>query len=410
MRGLFGIMLLLFVCFLISEDRKNVNFKEVIVGVILQFFLAVLLLKMPLINTLFLKITNAIWTLKLATDAGTKFVFGYIGGGSTPFEVSNPSNLFVFAFQALPMIMVISALSMLLFHWGVLQNVVQFLAKLLKRVINIGGALCVVASAKLFVGQTEAPLLVRPYLDKFSRSELLAVMTCGLATTSGTVLVLYSTILENVIPNSLTHIFTVTVISIPISIVIARIVVPQKTEGIGGKLEVPYNFSNSMDAISTGTSDGLMLVLHIAAMLVVMLAFVELVNQILLLLPSVYGEPVTLQRIFGVIMAPVAYLIGVPLDESILAGGLLGMKIVTNEVVAFIKLSQIYTQLSDKSALIMSYALCGFANFSSLGIIVGAYSKLIPNRNKEVASLCVKALIGGVMSTCISGAIIGILN
>ncbi len=410
MRGLLGIMLLLFVCFLISEDRKNVNFKEVIVGVILQFFLAVLLLKMPLINTLFLKITNAIWSLKLATDAGTKFVFGYIGGGSTPFEVSNPSNLFVFAFQALPMIMVISALSMLLFHWGVLQNVVQFLAKLLKRVINIGGALCVVASAKLFVGQTEAPLLVRPYLDKFSRSELLAVMTCGLATTSGTVLVLYSTILENVIPNSLTHIFTVTVISIPISIVIARIVIPQKTEGIGGKLEVPYNFSNSMDAISTGTSDGLMLVLHIAAMLVVMLAFVELANQILLLLPSVYGEPITLQRVFGVVMAPVAYLIGVPLDESILAGGLLGMKIVTNEVVAFIKLSQIYTQLSDKSALIMSYALCGFANFSSLGIIVGTYSKLIPNRNKEVASLCVKALICGVMSTCISGAIIGILN
>lgn len=410
MRGLIGIAVLLFVCFLISEDKRNVNFKEVIVGLFLQFGLAVLLLKTPIINTFFLKITNAIWSLKIATDAGTKFVFGYIGGGATPFDVSNPSNLFIFAFQALPMIMVISALSMLLFHWGILQNIVAFLARLLKRVINIGGALCVVASAKLFVGQTEAPLLVRPYLDKFSRSELLAVMTCGLATTSGTVLVLYSTILESVIPNSLAHIFTVTVISIPIAIVISRIVIPQKTNGVGGTLEVPYNFSNSMDAISTGTSEGLMLVLHIAAMLVVMLAFVELTNQILLTLPLVNGEPITLQRIFGIIMAPVAYMIGIPFDESIAAGGLLGLKIVTNEVVAFIKLSQVYTQLSGKSALIMSYALCGFANFSSLGIIIGTYSKLIPNRNKEVSSLCLKALICGVIATCISGAIIGVLN
>lgn len=409
MQGFIGIFVLLFICFLLSENKKAVNLKEIFGGILCQFVLVFLFQKAPIAKDVFLKITDAIWCLKTATDAGTKFVFGYIGGGNTPFNVTDSNNLFIFAFQALPMIMVISALSMLLFHWGVLQKIVAIFAALLKKIMNIGGALCVVAAAKVFVGQTEAPLLVRPYLEKFSRSELLAVMTCGLATTSGTVLVLYSTILEKTIPNALGHIFTVTIISIPVAIIIARILIPQTTEGIGGKLSIPYKFSNSMDAIARGTTDGLGLVLNIAAMVVVMLALVELVNQMLGVFPNVYGEPITLQRILGLFMTPIAYIIGVPFDECLKAGSLLSVKVIMNEVVAFINLSQVHGELSEKTSLIMSYALCGFANISSIGIIMGTYSKLIPDRNKEVVGLCFKALFGGVIATCISGAVIGIL-
>lgn len=409
MQGFIGIIILLLICYLLSENRKEVRLSEVLGGIFSQFLLAILFLKIPGIKDIFLRITDAIWSLKIATDAGTRFVFGYLGGGDMPFNISNSNNLFIFAFQALPMIIVVSALSMLFFHWGVLQKVVGFLALGLKRFMNIGGALCLVAASKIFIGQTEVPLLVRPYLNKFSRSELLAVMTCGLATTSGTVLVLYSTILEKTIPNSLSHIFTVTIISIPISLVISRILVPQMTEETGGAIEIPYKFSSSMEAIAKGTSDGLSLVLNIAAMIIVMLALVELVNQILGILPNICGEPVTIQRILGVFMAPVAYIIGVPWDDALKAGGLLSVKIIMNEIVAFINLSQIHSELSEKTSLIMSYALCGFANISSLGIIVGVFSKLCPERNSEVIGLCMKALLGGIIATCLSGAVIGIL-
>lgn len=410
MRCLIGIVVFLSLCYLISEDRKHVNFKEVVIGVAVQFLLAFLILKMPVIKDVFLGLSSVAGGLRAATDAGTKFVFGYVGGGDLPFQVDNANNLFIFGFRALPMIILISALSMLMFYLGILQKSVNLFSKIIGKFSGIGGVLCIVSSAKLVVGQTEAPLLVRPYLSKISKSELLSIITCCLATTSGAAMVLYGSILESVIPNALTHIVAVTVISIPAAIITSRIIIPQKTEPTDGHLSAPYTFHGPMDAISRGTSDGLMLVINIGAMLIVMIACVDIVNRLLAYIPDIYGTPVTLQRIFGVLFTPVAYFIGIPYEEIFKAGELLSTKVVLNEVIAFIDLvKSVGTSLTERSSIVLVYALCGFANFSSIGITISAYSSLVPERNKEVTGMCVKALCAGVISTCLSAAVINCL-
>lgn len=408
MRCVFGILVLLFLCYLMSEKKKAINYREVAAGIAIQFILAYMFLKMPYIKDVFLKFSGIISGLKTATDAGTKFVFGYVGGGDTPFTVTNPGNLFVFAFQALPMIIVVSAISMLLFHWGWIQKFVLFFSKVINKFSNIGGILGVVSSAKLFVGQTEAPLLVRPYLSKISKSELFSIITCGLATTSGAGMVLYSMILDNRVPNALAHMMTVTAISIPAALVISRMVIPQEGKATDGGISSPYNFSGSIDAISRGTSDGLNIILNLSAILVVAIALISIINQILSVFPDVYGAPVTLQRIFGIFFTPIAYLIGIPYEEIFKAGELLSEKLVVNEMVAYLDLaSTSVSEISEKSATILSYALCGFANFSSIGIVVGSYATLVPERNNEVNQICVKAIICGSIATCLSAAVVG---
>jgi CNT family concentrative nucleoside transporter len=325
--------------------------------------------------------------------------------------VDNPSGLFVFAFQALPMVIVFGALSMLLFYWRILPVVVKGFAWALSRTLQIGGALGVAAAAKLFVGQTEAPLLIRPYLKDFSRSELFTVMTCGMATTSGTVMALYSTILENTIANPIAHIITASIINIPAAITISRVIVPQTTACTQGDQVMPYRFSSWMDAIFRGTTDGLQMFLNILAMLIVVIALVALTNNILGAFPNVAGEPLSLERIFGFVLAPITWMMGVPWAEASVAAYLLGTKTVTNEVIAFLGLAKLPAgQLSAKSNLIMTYALCGFANFSSIGIMVGGLGSLVPERRDEVISLGFKCVIAGTISTCLSGTIIGLLH
>ncbi|MEB3703162.1 Nucleoside:proton symporter NupC [Candidatus Bealeia paramacronuclearis] len=410
-QALLGIVTFIAVAWIFSESRKNVNFKQVIIGLLIQFLLAVLVLKIDAVRNGFLFVGDGVMALKDATVAGTSFVFGYLGGGDSPFSAKDGANTFIFAFQALPVVIVVSAIAMLLFHWQILPVLVKFFSKGFQKVMGIGGALGVCAAAKMFLGQTEAPLLIRPYLGKFTRSELFTVMVAGMATTSISIMVLYGMILEKVIMNPIAHILTASVISVPAAITISRILIPQVGEETSGHLVVPYKFSGSMDAISQGTSDGMRLFMNILAMLIVFLSLVALTNAILGLFPGIGGEPMSLQLLLGYALSPLAWLMGIPWDEALIAGGLLGKKTILNEIVAFISLASIPQGIfSAKTSLIMTYALCGFANLSSIGIQIGGIGTMVPERRQEIISLGLKAMIAGTVASCMSGAMIGIIT
>ncbi|MDR1366143.1 MAG: nucleoside:proton symporter [Holosporales bacterium] len=408
-QGVVGILVFTLVAIAMSEDKRWLRVWSILTGIAVQFALFILLTKVPGVKEVFLKIATGVCKLKDATEAATSFVFGYVGGGVAPFDVSNPSSLFILAFQALPMLMVVSALTMLLFHWHVMQYAVKGLSFVMSKLCRLDGALAIVAAAKMFLGQTEVPFLIRPYLSKLSRHELFATITCGMATTSGMIMVLYATILENVVSNALNHILVVTVMGVFSSIWISRIVVPQPDSQTSGEFISPYKFSSSMEAISRGTSDGLRLWANVVAMLVVMLALIKLLNITLASLPDAFGAPITLERIFGLVASPVAWLMGVPWSEANLAGNLLGIKTVLNEIVAFIGLSEISSQLSEKTRIIMTYGLCGFANFASIGIVIEMFSGLVPERKGEIISMSVKAMVAGALATCLSATVVGVL-
>lgn len=412
-QGVLGIFVFLGIAWLFSENRSGVKKRDIVLGLALQIGLAIIITQFPLIRNAFESLSKGVEVLKHSTQVGTQFVFGYLGGGAVPFAVlpDSGAGTFIFALQALPTIMVVSALSMLLFHWGVLPVVVKVFSKALQRTLRIGGALGVVAASKVFLGNLEAPLLVRPYLKNFSRCELFTVMTCGMATTAASVMALYTSILEGTISNPIAHILTASIISIPAAITLSRILIPHEGEMTSGSLVAPYRFSNWMDAVTRGTSDGLTIFLHVMAMLIVVLALVSLLNALLAILPNFGGEAITMQRILGYVMAPVTWLMGIPWAEAPTAGKLLGTKTVLNEVVAFLELSKIpRSELSAHSALIMTYALCGFANFSAIGIIIGGIGSMVPERRDEIVALGIKSVFAGTLATCMSGTIIGILT
>jgi len=405
-----GLGLFLFLAWLFSENRRQVKIKQALYGLAIQIILAIIVTKFSIVRSGFLWIGDGVMALKDATVAGTSFVFGYLGGGASPYQAQEGSNSFIFAFQALPMVIVISAIAMLLFHWRILPAIVKVFSSFFQKILGIGGALGVCAAAKIFLGQTEAPLLVRPYLGKFTRSELFTVMTAGMATTSISIMVIYAMILEGTIPDPIAHILTASIISIPAAITISRILIPQVGEDTSGHMVVPYQFSGSMEAITQGTTDGMKLYINIIAMLIVFLAVVALVNSLLGLLPNIGGETISLQLILGYLLAPLAWFLGIPWEEALPAGALLGKKTILNELVAFLGLAALPKGvLSVKSGLIMTYALAGFANLSSIGIQIGGLGSMVPERKQEIISLGLKALIAGTMASCMSGAIIGIL-
>jgi len=404
-----GILVFFIFSVALSENRRRIDYKFVVLGLAVQIFLAVVITKIAFVQSSFLWISEGINKLKCATCEGTKFVFGYLGGGDVPFLMKEGASPFIFAFQPLPMVMVVSAISMLLFHWRILPIIVRGFSWALRKTLNIGGALGVCAAAKVFLGQTEAPLLIRPYLSQFTRSELFTVMTAGMATTSASIMILYGQILENTIQNPISHILTASIISIPAAITISRIIIPQTGEDTSGELVLPYHFSGAMDAISQGASDGMKLFLNIIAMLIVALALVAIANYILGIFPDFNNEAVTLQRLLGFFMAPVTWLMGIPWEEAKAAGNLLGTKTILNEVVAFIDLSNLKSALSPHTNLIMTYALCGFANLSSIGIQIGGLGTMVPERRAEIISLGFRALIAGTIASCLTGTIMGLL-
>jgi CNT family concentrative nucleoside transporter len=404
-----GIVVILALAWAFSESRRAFPVRTVLAGLALQVALALLLLKVPPARSVLFSLNGIVDALMEATRAGTSFVFGYAGGGDTPFAVTNPRALGNFAFQILPLLIVISALAALLWHWRILPVIVRAFAFVLRKLMGIGGAVGLGAAATFFLGMIEAPLLIRPYLPKLSRSELFVLFTVGLATVAGTVFVLYASILEPVIPGALGHILVASLLSLPSGILIARIMIPGTEETEGDQASM-LQYRSSMDAVARGTADGLQLWLGIVAMLLVMVALVALADIILRNFPDAWGAPLTVERIFGWIFAPVVWLYGVPWDKAATAGALMGDKTIINEFVAYLKLASLPPDALDpRSRLIMLYAMCGFANFGSVGILIAGVGGMIPERRNDVVPLALRALLSGTMASGLTGAIIGLL-
>ncbi len=408
-----GVAAILGIAFVLSEDRRAVPWRPVIIGLAVTFALALLMLKVPQVETAFALITRAVDAVAAATRAGTAFVFGYVGGGEPPFAATAPRAEFILAFQALPVILVMSVLSSLLFYWRIMPPIVRGFSWALTRTLDVGGAVGLSTAANIFVGQVEAPLFIRPYLAKLSRSEMFVVMTGGMAGIAGTVFVLYATILAPVIPDAAGHIVVASVLGAPAAILISLIMVPDaKQHHTGGTLgDIGQTADSTMDAIVKGTTSGLELLLNIVAMLIVFVALVYLSNAILGLLPDMLGAPLTLQRMLGWIMAPVCWLLGVPWSQAVTAGGLMGIKTVLNELIAYLDLAALPAgALDPRSRLIMLYAMCGFANFGSLGIMIAGLATMCPEKRDEVISLGLKSIVSGTLTTCLLGAIVGVLS
>jgi CNT family concentrative nucleoside transporter len=401
---------MLVVAWAMSERRGIVPWRIIGVGLALQFGLALAFLKLPGAKELFLALGSMVEALQDATRVGTSFVFGHLGGGPPPFAVTAPEATFILAFQALPLILVMSAVSAVLFHWRILPVIVRGFAWALERAFGIGGAAGLSTAANVFVGQVEAPLLVRPYLATVSRADLFLIMTSGLATIAGTMMVLYAGFLQGIVPDPIGHMLTASVMNAPATIVIARLMVPAEAAAPVAPAKLDSAYASTMDAITRGTIDGVALLINVVAMLIVLVALVALANAILNLLPDAWGVPITLQRILGYVLAPLAWLMGIPWGEAVTAGSLLGTKIVLNELIAYLDLARVApTGLSAESRLIMTYALCSFANFGSLGIMIGGLAVIAPERRSEVVELGLKSIVSGTLATCLTAAIVGLL-
>ncbi len=408
-----GVIVLLGFAWAISENRRAVDWRSAGAAFLVTLVTALLLLEVPQIKTGFALVNRAVNAIAEATQAGTSFVFGYVGGGSLPFALTTPGAEFVLAFQALPIVLVMSVLTTLLFYWRILPPVVRGFSWALERSMGVGGAVGLSTAANIFLGMVESPLFIRPYLARLSRGELFMVMTGGMAGIAGTVFVLYATILRNAIPDVAGHILVASILGAPAALLISQLMVPDLPEERTdiGKVEIGRVAHSTMDAIVRGTTAGLELLLNIVAMLIVLVALVHLANVILSLLPDVAGSAITLQRLLGIAMAPVCWLMGLPWDQAITAGALMGIKTVLNELIAYLELAKLPADALDaRSRLIMLYAMCGFANFGSLGIMIAGLTVMAPERRADIVSLGPKSIVSGTLTTCLLGAMVGVLN
>jgi concentrative nucleoside transporter, CNT family len=413
LHSLAGMAGLLALAWLASEARARVPWRVVAAGLGLMFLLALALFKIPAFKEIFEWFNEALGALERATQAGTAFAFGYLGGAPLPFAETGQGSSFVLALRALPLVLVISALSSLLFFWGVLPAFVRAFSWLLRKSMGVNGVVGLSTAANVFVGMVEAPLFVRPYLARVSRSDLFVIMVGGMASIAGTVLALYAQFLRDALPDALAHLLIASIVSAPAAILVALIMVPPErssTQGNAGAENVvlEQETTSAMDAITRGTLAGAELLINIVAMLIVLVALVTLANAILGLLPSMGGAPVSLQGVLGWLLAPLAWLTGIPWEEARVAGTLLGTKTVLNEFIAYLDLAK-SSDLSDRSRLIMTYALCGFANLGSLGIMIGGLGTMVRERRDEIVTLGMKSIVAGTLATCLTGAVVGII-
>ena len=409
-QSIFGIFVIFFLTWLLSENRRRFPVKIVAFAILLQAGLAILLFHVDIFRSFFSYLNKVVSALEESTLAGASFAFGYLGGGAAPFEVTHPESLYILAFRGLMLLLVISALSSLLFYWKILPLVVRGFSIVLEKALKIGGAEGLAVSSNIFLGMVESPLLIRPYLVAMTRSELFTVMTCGMATIAGTMMVLYASILGEILPGALGHILTASIINAPAAVAISKIIIPETKPLTAGQMSDPDPASNFMDAISKGTMRGIGLLLNITAMLIVLVALVKLANIMLGVFPDAFGAPLTLERILGVLMAPLVWLMGIPASEAMAAGDLMGTKIVLNELIAYLKMSQLPAgTLSERSLAIMAYGMCGFANLGSLGIMIGGMGTMVEERRSEIVALGFKSLVAGVLATCLTGTVVGIL-
>ena len=408
-----GFFALLFLGAIFSENLKAIKLKYIVSGVLIQLILALLLLRVDLVGSFFEYLSDGVMVLKAANDYGTGFVFGYLADGApnAPFDITNPGGTFIFAFGGLTLIILMSAISALLWHWRIIPVIVNALSVLFKKPLNVGGPIGLGATANVFLGQVEAPLLVRPYLSSMTRHELLILMTVGMSTIAGSVMVVYTTMLTPIYGFGLIgHFLTASLISVPAGIMFANMMIPSEVKTDFPEGDSSKMYTSTVDALTQGTKNGLEIFLSVIAMLIVVMALVFLVNSILGVFPEINGSQITIERILGFIFAPLAWFMGIPWEESLMAGQLLGVKTALNEFVAYLYLSDSETyNLSDKSRLIMLYALCGFANFSSVGILLSGMSAMIPERRDDLISVTGKALWAALLASCMTGFIVGII-
>jgi CNT family concentrative nucleoside transporter len=400
LHGFAGMVGLLGLAFVVSESRSAIRWRPILVGVALQVLLAVTFVKVEWIKSLFLKLNDVLLVLDKATQAGTSLVFGYLGGGDAPFVVREGASTFILAFQALPIVLVMSALSSLLFYWRVLPGVVRVLSWLLEKAMGVGGVVGLSTAANVFVGMVEAPLFVRPYLARVTRGELFAIMVGGMASIAGTVLFLYAKVLKDAVPDVVAHLLIASILSAPAALAVSFIMVPPGKATGGQDLRLESDAAGSMDALTQGTLQGAQLLLNIVAMLVVFVALVALANFAI--------APYTLQGLLGWLFAPLAWLCGLPWSEARAGGALLGTKTVVNEFVAYLDLSRM-SDLSERSRTLMTYALCGFANFGSLGIMIGGLGTMCPERRGEIVALGIRSIAAGTLATCLTAATVALV-
>lgn len=405
------------VCFfglavLMSERRREIPWRAAATALALQLGLAVAMLHVPPLRAALAWLSRGVEALKAASDVGARFMFGYLAGGSAPFEVVRPDDNFVVAFQVLPLILVVSALSAVLFHVGLLPRIISGFAWALRRTFRLSGVLGFAAASSVFLGIIESPLLIKPYLARMTRSELFALLVCGMSTVAGSVMVLYAQVLSSVVPDALGHILIASVLSVPAALAISQTIIPPgEEEHDEGDFAYERETSSVVEALLQGVREGTTMVVQIAAIIIVLFACVALVNQVLALAPTSGPEPWSLQLLLGSLLRPVMWLLGIPWAETLVAAKLMATKTVLNEFVAFLSMSKLPEgALSARSQLLLTYAMCGFANLGSLGILAGGLGALVPERREELVGLAAKALVGGTLATLMTGAVIGLLH
>lgn len=406
----FGLLGLLLVAWLASEDRSRFPWRWAAGALLLQVALAGILLRVPAVAGVLSTAGSAVGALARASEAGSSYMFGYLGGAPLPFETIDGASTLIIAFQILPIVIVTAALSALLWHWRILSTAIRLLSWALQRTLGIGGAVGLGTAANVFLGVVESPLVLRAYVERMARAELFMVMTAGLATVSGVVLVLYASLIEPVVAGATGHILTASLISLPAALLFARIIVPGGSATGADDFDRTITYAGSMDALTRGTEDGLKVFLSVIATLIVVLSLVHLTNECLSFLPVVEGSPITLARLFGWAFAPLVFLFGVPWGEALTAGQLMGTKAILNEFIAYQDLAALAPgTLSPRSALIMTYAMCGFANLASIGLQIATFSTLAPARRSEIAALGGRAWLAGNLATGATGAVAAIV-
>lgn len=409
-RAILGIVLIFAMAWGLSENRKKFPWRIVFGAVVLQFGFALLLFQVPFIRAALFKANYLVDALEDATRAGTSFVFGYIGDNQAASELMSGDAPPLFFFQILPIVIVVAALSAILWHWRILRWITRGFAFIFRKTMGLGGATSLAVSANVFMGMTEAPVLIKPYIKGMTRSELFILMTAGFATIAGSVLIIYVNFLEGTMANPLAQLLTASIMAAPAAVALALVMVPE-TKPVEDRAHEPdFEYESTMDAFATGASDGLKIVFNIMTMLIAALALLYLFNAMLGLIPDVDGEALSIQRILGWIFFPLMYMIGVPMDEAAQAGSLMGIKTVLTEFIAFLELGNLSSEeFSDRSRMITAHAICGFANFGSIGILIGGLTIIEPARRTTFLELAWKTLIAGTLATCLSGAVVGVL-
>ena len=409
MHGIIGILVILLLAWAVSERRMQVRPLAVVITLVVQIVLAAILLRVPVVSEALASINVVVGAIGSATREGTSFVFGYIGGGELPFNLAADSAPHIFAFQLIPQVLVFAVLVALLWYWRVLPMVIKGFAWLLQRTLGIGGAVGCAAAASVFVGMVESPMVIRAHLKTITRSEFFVVITCGMSTVAGSIMVLYVSIIGAVVQDALGHIVTASILNVLGGILIARVMIPDDTVTDSGDIEDAFGYQSAFDAITRGTTDGVRIVVNIVAMLIVLISLVGLINHMIAVIPA--GEaPLSLGRIAGWVFQPLSWCMGIPWSDANAAGQLMGTKLVINELVAYQQLGEVGLDLQERTNLILTYSLCGFTNLGSVGILIGGVSAIVPERRDDLIALAPRTLISGTLVAFLTGSIVGLVS